>query len=128
MSRFLITMQSELPSGGPDTVPASTPPGTVQLGDRIGVGVILSMTSGAAQAIPHFWDGLSQKWVPPGADIAIGLNQVSADTGSSPAVPVANGAFNQRSGGGAFWLVLKKGAGVVASCVIYEIETMSLPA
>lgn len=114
---YTVAPQTTLAAVTPDDLKDLSPPGAVLLGGTNALALTLTVSAGAAEGAPFYWDGTS--WINPGGDVATGYAKVSANVAS---VPAANGAFYQRSGGPRWWAVLKTGAGTVSRCTLAEAE------
>lgn len=109
-----IAPQTALPSGGPDSLLASSPPGSLLLAGTNALQITVAVTAGAVTGTPYYWDNTN--WVPLRADTGVGYSTVQADFAT---VAIAHLTF-PRPAEPRFWAVLKTGAGTLDYCDLAE--------
>lgn len=108
-----IAPQSSLPSGGPDSLLTSDPPGAVRLGPTNGFEVQLKVSAGTVILVPYYW--LAGSWWPIG-DATYAPKNITATFAT---VPAASARFI-RATEGLYWALLSTGGGTVETCNISE--------
>jgi len=109
-----ITPLASLPSGGPDSVPSTDPPGYQFLAGTNGLNVQLKVSAGTVTVTPYFWaDGV---WWPVSGDNTIPPKNLTANFAGQA---VATGRF-LRAAEPRHWALLATGGGTVDTCDISE--------
>lgn len=70
-------MLTSLPSGGPDDVPVSNPPGTLLISGTEGIEITVKAAEGTIIGVPYYWQ--NAVWQPLLGDATVAPRQVKAD-------------------------------------------------
>ena len=109
-------MITSLPSGGPDDVPVTTPPGTLLISGAEGIEITVKAAEGTVIGVPYYWQ--SGVWQPLLGDATVAPRQVKAVAGG---VDIGHLYFNKPAT--PLWFaVLETGGGTVGFCDIREAE------
>lgn len=109
-------MLTSLPSGGPDSVPVTDPPGTLLISGAEGIEITVKAAEGTVIGVPYYWQ--SGVWQPLLGDATVAPRQVKAVAGG---VDIGHLYFNKPAT--PLWFaVLETGGGTVGFCDIREAE------
>lgn len=109
-------MLTSLPSGGPDSVPVTDPPGTLLISGVEGIEITVKAAEGTVIGVPYYWQ--SGVWQPLLGDATVAPRQVKAVAGG---VDIGHLYFNKPAS--PLWFaVLETGGGTVGFCDIREAE------
>lgn len=111
-----ITMLTSLPSGGPDEVPVTTPPGTLFISGTSGIEITIKAAEATVIGVPYYWQ--DDVWQPLLGDATVAPRQVKA---VATGVDIGHLYFNKPATP-LWFVVLETGGGTVSFCDIREAE------
>lgn len=109
-------MLTSLPSGGPDEVPVTTPPGTLFISGTSGIEITIKAAEATVIGVPYYWQ--DDVWQPLLGDATVAPRQVKA---VATGVDIGHLYFNKPATP-LWFVVLETGGGTVSFCDIREAE------
>jgi hypothetical protein len=109
-------MQTSLPVGGPDFVPATDPPGALLISGASGIEITVKAAEGTVIGVPYYWQ--DSVWQPLLGDATVAPRQVKA---IAAGVDIGHLYFNKPAS--PLWFaILETGGGTVSFCDIREAD------